>query len=118
MQVFHTTRIHTLVVLALIGGAVQLTAQARLSQADATRFAGKLTQIEKNSTTPPKGNATRSTTVSDAEVNSYLKFLAGAQVPEEAGHHREPLARDRPQKVLVGRVLRARRIGMGNPHRG
>jgi len=81
MQVFHTTRIHTLVVLALIGGAVQLTAQARLSQADATRFAGKLTQIEKNSTTPPKGNATRSTTVSDAEVNSYLKFLAGTQVP-------------------------------------
>ena len=82
MQVVHTARIRTFIAVALLtGSAVHLSAQGRISQQDATRFAGKLTQIEKNATTPRKGTAARSTTVSDTEVNSYLKFLAGSQVP-------------------------------------
>jgi hypothetical protein len=80
MQV-HTTRFRTCLALALLAGTIQLSAQGHLSQQDATRFAGKLTQIEKNATTPRKGTAARSTTVSDAEVNAYLKFMAGSQVP-------------------------------------
>jgi hypothetical protein len=82
MQVVHATRIRTLVAAALLAaGAVHLSAQGRVSQQDATRFAGKLTQIEKNATTPRKGTAARATTVTDTEVNSYLKFLAGTQIP-------------------------------------
>lgn len=62
--------------------AVQLRADESLSKADAARFQAKLTQIEKNATTPPKrGAAARVTPVTDLEVNSYLKFLAGSQVP-------------------------------------
>ena len=59
-----------------------LWAQAeKLSKQDAARFQTKLAQIEKNAATPPKGNVARTTPVSDNEVNSYLKFSAGSQVP-------------------------------------
>jgi hypothetical protein len=82
MQVSYTASTRTLIVAALLtAGAVHLSAQGRITQQDATRFAGKLTQIEKNGAVPRKGTAARSTTVTDAEVNSYLKFLAGSQVP-------------------------------------
>lgn len=81
MQV-HAAKIRTFVAVALLAAsAVHLSAQSRVTQQDATRFAGKLTQIEKNGTVPRKGNTARTTTVTDAEVNSYLKFLAGSQVP-------------------------------------
>jgi hypothetical protein len=61
---------------------VALDAQAPLSKADATRFQTKLAQIETNGAHPRKPKTpARSTQVSDAEVNSYLKFLAGSQVP-------------------------------------
>lgn len=81
MQV-HAAKIRTFVAVALLAAsAVHLSAQARVTQQDATRFAGKLTQIEKNGTVPRKGNTARTTTVTDAEVNAYLKFLAGSQVP-------------------------------------
>jgi len=53
-----------------------------LSKADATRFQTKLTQIETNSSHPRKPKApARNTQVSENEVNAYLKFLAGSQVP-------------------------------------
>jgi len=53
-----------------------------LSKADAARFQAKLTQIERNGATPAKrGGVARMTPVTDTEVNSYLKFLAGRQVP-------------------------------------
>lgn len=86
MQVFHSRFARSLYAVALIAATAQLYAQApapasRLSKADATRFAGKLTQMEKNAAVPRKGNAARSTQVTDGEVNSYLKFLAGSQVP-------------------------------------
>jgi hypothetical protein len=66
----------------LLSCAVVLRADEPLTKADAARFQAKLVQIEKNGATPPKrGAAARITPLSDAEVNSYLKFLAGSQVP-------------------------------------
>ena len=67
--------------IAVAAGAVHVSAQPIATRQDATRFAAKLAQIEKHSITPRKGTAARSTQVSDAEVNGYLKFLAGTQVP-------------------------------------
>lgn len=59
-----------------------MNAQPALTKADATRFQTKLAQIEANGTRPRKPSTpARSTQVSDAEVNAYLKFLGGAQVP-------------------------------------
>ena len=59
-----------------------LSAQAaKLSKQDAARFQAKLAQIEKNAATPRKGTAARTTQVTDGEVNAYLKFAAGSQVP-------------------------------------
>ena len=68
--------------VAVLACAAQLSAQtAKLSKSDAARFEAKLAQIEKNAVTPRKGTAARTTQVSDGEVNSWLKFLAGSQVP-------------------------------------
>jgi hypothetical protein len=52
-----------------------------LSKQDATKFQSKLATIQKNGETPRKGSAARNTQVTDNEINSYLKFLAGSQVP-------------------------------------
>jgi len=52
-----------------------------LSKQDATKFQSKLAAIQKNGETPGKASAARNTQVTDNEVNSYLKFLAGSQVP-------------------------------------
>jgi hypothetical protein len=57
-----------------------LQAQA-LSKQDAARFQAKLETIKKNAVTPAKAKSTRSVQVTDAEVNAYLKFLAGSDVP-------------------------------------
>jgi hypothetical protein len=68
--------------VAALACAAQLSAQvAKLSRQDATRFQGKLVQIEKNAAILRKGTAARPTRVTDVEVNAYLKFLAGSQVP-------------------------------------
>jgi hypothetical protein len=68
--------------VVVLSCAVVVRADEALTKADATRFQTKLTQIEKNATTPPKrGAAARVTPVTDTELNSYLKFLAGSQVP-------------------------------------
>lgn len=65
--------------IAVVLCVAQLAAQ---SKQDATRFQAKLALIEKKAATPRKGTAPpRKTAVSDAEVNAYLKFLAGPQVP-------------------------------------
>ena len=69
------------VVAAVLACVAQLSAQSGVSKLDATRFQAKLAQIEKTGATPRKGTAARTTQVSDAEVNSYLRFLAGSQVP-------------------------------------
>lgn len=83
MQVLHPRLTRLLCTLALVAGAGQLSAQTpqKLSKPDAARFQGKLTQIQKNEVAPRKGNAARTTQVSDVEINAYLKYLAGSQVP-------------------------------------
>jgi hypothetical protein len=71
-----------LVIIAAALAAVSVAAQGRLSKPDADRFQTKLTRIVEfgNATTAGKAQE-RSTAVTDVEVNSYLKFLAGAQIP-------------------------------------
>jgi hypothetical protein len=76
-----STLVPFLFTIALVAGAVHLSAQAKLSKQEATRFQAKLAIIENNAATPRKGTAARSTQVTDSEVNSYLKYLAGPQVP-------------------------------------
>ena len=67
---------------AILCAAVSLGGQAALSKADASKFQAKLAQIERTAAEPRKGRtAPRTTQLSDGEMNSYLKFLAGSQVP-------------------------------------
>ena len=77
--VHRATRASILLVVA--AGAAHLSAQDGVSKPDASRFQAKLAQIEKIAATPRKGTAARTTQVTDTEVNSYLRFLAGPQVP-------------------------------------
>ena len=81
MQVIHRRSASLFCTIALIACAAGLGAQTALSKSDATRFQVKLAQIHKNAATPRKGTAGRTTQVNDNEVNAYLKFLAGSQVP-------------------------------------
>lgn len=68
--------------IAVLCGTAHLWAQApKLSKQDATRFQAKLATIEKNAKTPARSNAPRTTQVTDVEVNSYLKYLAGPRIP-------------------------------------
>lgn len=69
-------RLFVLVILA----SAAIHAQS-LSRQDAVRFEAKLATIQKNALVPAKGKSARTTQVSDNEVNAYLKFLAGSQVP-------------------------------------
>jgi hypothetical protein len=68
-----------LLVLVLLASAA-LHAQS-LSKQDAVRFQGKLAAIQAHALTPAKAKKARTTQVTDSEVNAYLKFLAGSQVP-------------------------------------
>jgi hypothetical protein len=77
----HNRFVGVLCTIAAVACVVQLSAQGKLSKADASRFQAKLVQIEKNAVTPRKGSAALKTQVTDGEVNSYLKFLAASQVP-------------------------------------
>jgi hypothetical protein len=71
----------TLVALICCAG-VWLAPPGPLSRADALKFQAKLTQIQHNAEQPRKPKmAPRQTQFADEELNSYLKFLAGAQVP-------------------------------------
>jgi hypothetical protein len=75
---FHRSLLWPVAVLAC---AAHLSADTKPSKQDAARFAAKLAQIEKNAATPRRGASARTTQVTDGEVNAYLKFLAGSQVP-------------------------------------
>jgi hypothetical protein len=62
--------------------AVPLAGQGRLSKEDADRFQSKLTKIVAYGNAPTvKAAKPQSTPITDAEVNSYLKYNAGSQVP-------------------------------------
>jgi hypothetical protein len=70
--------------LAICGvlATVQPIAQPRLTTQDADRFQSKLVEIVTyGKSTPARGAKGRSTSVTDAEVNSYLRFHAREQVP-------------------------------------
>jgi len=58
--------------------SIALHAQT-LSKQDAARFQTKLQTIQKNALVPAK--TTRTIQLTDNEINAYLKFLAGAEVP-------------------------------------
>jgi hypothetical protein len=68
--------------IALAVVSLVLAAPPALTKADALKFQAKLAQIERAGEAPRKPRAApRATPISDDEVNSYLKFLAGEQVP-------------------------------------
>ena len=73
-------------VLLLAGALLSLAplaAQGRLSKQDAERFQSKLTQIVEFGNAAPGAAATkpRAIPVTDAEVNSYLRYMAADQIP-------------------------------------
>ena len=62
--------------------AVTAGAQLRLTKQDADRFQTKLVQIVSYGNTPPaRGAKDRSIAVTDAEINSYLRYHARDQIP-------------------------------------
>ena len=70
------------IAVAILSVVLLAVVQPVGSKADAAKFQAKLTQIERNGSQPRKAKAPpRSTQVSDAEVNAYLKYLAGSKVP-------------------------------------
>jgi hypothetical protein len=81
MQGFHRRSAHLICAVAVAASVAHPFAQPKITKQDAARFAGKLLQIQKNAETPRKGTALRSTQLTDTEVNAYLKFLAGSQIP-------------------------------------
>ena len=65
-------------------GLLPLAAQGRLSKQDAERFQSKLIKIVEFGNTPARAARPappRTIPVSDAEVNSYLRYLAADQIP-------------------------------------
>jgi hypothetical protein len=67
---------------AILSALLLLAPQPVGTKADAAKFQAKLTQIERYGSQPRKaGTPARTTQVSDAEVNGYLKYLAGSKVP-------------------------------------
>ena len=72
------------VLFAALAGLAPLAAQGRLSKEDAERFQSKLTRIVAfGNTTARSARAVQPQTipVTDAEVNSYLRYLAADQIP-------------------------------------
>jgi hypothetical protein len=71
-----------LVIAAAAIVAASVAAQGRLSKQDADKFQAKLTRIVEFGNAKTLGKAQEQLTpVTDAEVNSYLKFAAGSQIP-------------------------------------
>jgi hypothetical protein len=68
--------------LGALLAAAPLVAQGRLSREDADRFQSKLTKIVAFGNAPAlKAAKPQSTPVSDAEVNSYLRYVGTNQIP-------------------------------------
>ncbi len=75
-----STRRRSIVVTLIVGATAALSAQQRLSTQDARRFQTKVAQIESYGAVPAR-RVGQTTLVTDVEVNSYLRFGAGAQIP-------------------------------------
>lgn len=72
------------VLIGALLGLVPIAAQGRLSKEDAARFQSKLTRIVAfGNTAARSARAAQPQTipVTDAEVNSYLRYLAADQIP-------------------------------------
>jgi hypothetical protein len=68
--------------LALCLAAVTLAAEPRLTKQDADRFRAKLDRILQAGNSPaPRRAQPLSTPLTDVEVNSYLRYGAGKQIP-------------------------------------
>jgi len=72
-----------LLVAAIVSVAPLLADAPRLTKQDADRFQAKLTKIVEFGNAKPTAKAAKpqSTSVTDAEVNSYLRFIATPQIP-------------------------------------
>lgn len=81
MQVYRRHAVHLICAIVVAASVAHPLAQAKFTKQDATRFAGKLLQIQKNAETPRKGTALRSIQLSDAEVNAYLHYVAAGDIP-------------------------------------
>jgi hypothetical protein len=67
---------------AILCAVVSLGGPSSLTKADAAKCQTKLAQIEHNGEQRRKSaQPARATQLSDGEINSYLAYLAGAQVP-------------------------------------
>lgn len=83
--------------------AAQPQVQPRLTKADGERFQTKLTRIVTIGNTPRSAKrAAESTTVSDAEVNSYLRYHAQDQIPVGIV---EPLLNAHGDGIVSGRAI-------------
>jgi hypothetical protein len=92
---------------ALMIGSLLFAGQAqvppRLSKADGDRFQTKLTRIVTTGNTPRAAQrAPLSTVVSDAEVNSYLRYHAQEQIPVGIV---EPLLNAHGNGIVTGRAV-------------
>jgi hypothetical protein len=76
-------RAPVLAAAVLVSVAPLLADNVRVSRQDADRFQAKLTKIVEFGNAKPTAKAPppRSTAVTDVEVNSYLRFKAGDQIP-------------------------------------
>lgn len=88
------------VVVALAGGLLIGAAAANVSRAQADAFEQKLVQIVEASES--KRDRARQTTVTEGEVNSYLHFKAGDQLPVGVT---EPSVAIQSQGRLSGRAV-------------
>jgi len=72
-----------LIVAAVVSAAPLVADAPALTKQDADRFQAKLTKIVAFGNAKPaaKAPAPQSTSVTDAEVNSYLRFIATPQIP-------------------------------------
>jgi hypothetical protein len=83
--------------------AAQPQVQPRLTQADGERFQTKLTRIVAIGNTPRSAKrAAESTTVSDVEVNAYLRYHAQDQIPVGIV---EPLLNAHGNGIVSGRAI-------------
>lgn len=77
------SRVRAAVLLLLLAGGAALGAELRLSRQDADRFQAKLSRIAEFANAP-RGRtapAARAIDVTDAELNSYLRYHAQSDIP-------------------------------------
>jgi len=74
-------RLRAAVIAVTVLCLAPLAAQGRLSREDADRFHAKLVRIVEYGNAPGRAATPRATSMTDVEINSYLKYLAGSDIP-------------------------------------